>query len=86
MQRLWGWALITVVFLNFAACSKSEKQSGAKTIGVSLLTRAHQFHKDLEEALLESAKQNNFKLIITVGEWDVGRQISQIEDFITLKL
>jgi ribose transport system substrate-binding protein len=81
-----GFVLSVLLIFSFAACTKSEKQSDSKTIGVTMLTRAHQFHKDLEEALIASAKQNGFKLIITVGEWDIGRQISQIEDFITQKV
>ena len=86
MQRMRGCVLSVLLIFSFAACTKSDKQSDSKTIGVTMLTRAHQFHKDLEEALLASSKQNGFKLIITVGEWDIGRQISQIEDFITQKV
>jgi ribose transport system substrate-binding protein len=72
--------------LIFIACGKSEKQSGSKTIGVTLLTRAHVFYKDLEEGLMAAAKPHGFKLNIVAGEWDLGRQISQIEDFVTQKV
>jgi ribose transport system substrate-binding protein len=81
-----GWALLTLSVFIFAACSKSDQPSGSKTIGVTLLTRAHQFYKDMEEALLASAKQHGFKLNIVAGEWDIGRQISQIEDFVTQRM
>lgn len=86
MQRLRGWALLSVLILSFVACNKSEKQPGSKTIGVTLLTRAHQFYKDLEEGLNAAAQQQGFKLIVVAGEWDIGRQISQIEDFVTQKV
>jgi len=86
MQWLRVWALFGLIVFIFVACNKSDKQSGSKTIGVTLLTRAHQFYKDLEEGLIASAKQEGFKLNIVTGEWDIGRQISQIEDFVTQKV
>jgi ribose transport system substrate-binding protein len=86
MQPLRGWAFVSLFILSFAACNKSDQPSGTKTIGVSLLTRAHQFYKNLEEGLSASARQQGFKLNIVAGEWDIGRQISQIEDFVTQKV
>jgi ribose transport system substrate-binding protein len=81
-----GWVLSVLLIFLFAACGKSDKQTGSKKIGVTLLTRTDQFYKDLEEGLVAAAKQENFKLIIVAGEWDIGRQISQIEDFVTQKV
>jgi ribose transport system substrate-binding protein len=86
MQWMRGWALLTLSVFIFVACSKSDQPSGSKTIGVTLLTRAHQFYKDMEEALLASAKQHGFKVNVVTGEWDIGRQISQIEDFVTQRV
>ena len=57
-----------------------------KTIGVSLLTRGHIFYRDLEEGLKSEADKNGYDLIITSAEWDLGKQISQIEDFISRKV
>jgi ribose transport system substrate-binding protein len=86
MQRLRClFVVVLSVFIAFA-CSKSEKDSVSKTIGVTLLTRGHVFYKDLEEGLLAAAKPHGFKLSIVAGEWDLGRQISQIEDFVTRKV
>jgi ribose transport system substrate-binding protein len=70
--------------LMFSSCAKRE-ESG-KTIGVSLLTRGHVFYKDLEEGLLNEANKYGYKLIITAGDFDLGKQSSQIEDFITQKV
>ncbi|MDZ7290719.1 MAG: substrate-binding domain-containing protein [candidate division KSB1 bacterium] len=86
MQQMRILILAILVISLFITCGKSEKQSGTKTIGVTLFTRAHQFYKDLEEGLVAGAKQHNFNLIIVAGESDLSRQISQIEDFITHKV
>jgi ribose transport system substrate-binding protein len=64
-------------------CSKSPESNYNKTIGVSLLTRAHVFYRDLEEGLQKKSQQYKYKLIVTAAEWDPNRQISQIEDFVT---
>jgi ribose transport system substrate-binding protein len=78
----------TVIFILCCAallgvsCSKSDRGSGTRTIGVALLTRSHIFYKDLEEGLREEAARQKFELIITSAEFDLGKQIGQIEDFV----
>jgi ribose transport system substrate-binding protein len=69
-----------------AGCGKKESSSSAKTIGVTLLTRAHVFYKDLEDGLRSEAAKNGYELIVTAGDFDLGKQSSQIEDFITRKV
>jgi ribose transport system substrate-binding protein len=64
-------------------CGPDETRDAEKTIGVSLLTRAHVFYRDLEEGLRAGAAEHDYELFITAAEWDAGRQISQLEDFIT---
>jgi ribose transport system substrate-binding protein len=64
-------------------CGPDETRDAEKTIGVSLLTRAHVFYRDLEEGLRAGAAEHGYELFITAAEWDAGRQISQLEDFIT---
>lgn len=66
-------------------CGKHEDRS-AKIIGVSLLTRAHVFYKDLEEGLRTEATKDGYELIVTSGDFDLGKQSSQIEDFIARKV
>jgi ribose transport system substrate-binding protein len=70
-------------FLLSGCVSKKESQ---KTIGITLLTRAHVFYKDLEEGLQNEANKYGYKLIITAGDFDLGKQSSQIEDFVTRKV
>ena len=79
--------LFVLIFATItASCGKKEKTKEAKTIGVSLLTRAHVFYKDLEEGLQNEANKQGYQLIITAGDFDLGKQSSQIEDFITQKV
>jgi len=77
--------VITIIFL-FVSCSKKEESKSIKTIGVTLLTRAHVFYRDLEEGLRSEAEKKGYKLIITAGDFDLGKQSNQIEDFITQKV
>ena len=56
--------------------------SAAKKIGVTLLTREHQFYKDLEAGLKDEAAKRGYKLIVQSGDMDLAKQQSQIENFI----
>jgi len=68
------------------ACAKKEEQTHSKTIGVALLTRGHIFYKDLEQGLQEEASREHYELVITSAEFDLGKQISQIEDFVARRV
>jgi ribose transport system substrate-binding protein len=78
--------IVVVIVLIFSACGKKQEFTSTKTIGVSLLTRAHVFYKDLEEGLKTEAAKNGYELIITSGDFDLGKQSAQIEDFIARKV
>src|SRR5881409_2892209 len=88
MKSMFGSiALLIVCGLVLGSCGqKQESKSANRTIGVTLLTRAHVFYKDLEEGLRTEAAKNGYELIITAGEFDLGKQSAQIEDFITRKV
>ncbi len=77
--------VVTIIFL-FVSCGKREEARSIKTIGVTLLTRAHVFYRDLEEGLRNEAEKKGYKLIVTAGDFDLGKQSNQIEDFITQKV
>jgi len=68
------------------SCGKKGDQAGTRTIGVALLTRGHIFYKDLEEGFREQAAADHFELVVTSAEFDLGKQISQIEDFVARKV
>lgn len=70
----------------FSSCGRQEPAAVKTTIGVTLQTRAHVFYKDLEEGLRKAAERHGYELILTAGEFDLGKQSAQIEDFITRKV
>lgn len=87
MQRLLALCLILALSISFfSSCNKKGDLQQTKVIGVALLTRGHIFYRDLEEGLLAEAKKNDYELIITSAEFDLGKQIAQIEDFISRKV
>lgn len=81
-------SLCFIIMLN--GCGRQESARGTAkqrvTIGVSLLTRTHQFYQDLEAGLKEAAKNYGYELIVTAGEFDVAKQKDQIQDFIVRKV
>ncbi len=70
----------------FPSCAKNDRGGATKTIGVTLLTRGHLFYRDLEEGLKAAAAEQKYELIITAAEFDLGKQIGQIEDFVARKV
>ncbi len=82
--------ILLFLIISFGCTKKQDiqQQSTQKTkvIGVSLLNRAHIFYRDLEEGLKTEAAKHGYELIITSGDFDLGKQMSQIEDFITRKV
>jgi ribose transport system substrate-binding protein len=56
--------------------------TGGKRIGVTLLTREHEFYRQLEAGLREAADKQGYQLTITSGDFDLAKQQSQIENFI----
>jgi ribose transport system substrate-binding protein len=79
------WSIV-IFALFFVGCGKKEASRSSKIIGVTLLTRAHVFYKDLEEGIRTKAGQNKYDLSVTSAEFDLGKQTAQIEDFITRKV
>ncbi|MEK9135693.1 MAG: substrate-binding domain-containing protein [Bacteroidota bacterium] len=69
-----------------SSCGKKGEKPTSKTIGVTLLTRAHLFYRDLEEGLRDEAAANRYEVIVTAADFDLGKQTSQIEDFIARKV
>jgi ribose transport system substrate-binding protein len=78
--------LLTLTILIFPSCTKQSTPAGSKTIGVTLLTRAHLFYRDLEAGLREEADSNKYEIIVTAAEFDLSKQTSQIEDFVARKV
>ena len=68
------------------ATGNAAPASAQKTIGVTLLTRGHLFYRDLEQGLQDEAAKAGYKLVVTSAEFDLGKQASQIEDFVARKV
>lgn len=69
----------------FACHSAAEGGASAaptRTIGVTLLTREHEFYRQLESGLRQAADAHGYKLIVTSGDFDLAKQQSQIDNFI----
>jgi ribose transport system substrate-binding protein len=77
--------LVGVLFLQISGCHRKNNKARAH-IGITLLTRGHAFYRDLEEGLIGAAAIHHFKLNIAAAEWDLAKQVAQIEDFIVQKV
>ncbi len=88
MHKLISFFLTALFSIIFISCNGNNNIPGktTKTIGVSLLTRGHIFYRDLEEGLKKEADKYGYNLIITSADWDLGKQISQVEDFISRRV
>jgi ribose transport system substrate-binding protein len=60
--------------------------SGGKRVGVTLLTREHEFYRELEAGLRDAAQRLGYQLTITSGDFDLAKQQSQIENFIVQRV
>ncbi len=78
--------LIAITILAIPSCNKSSENKSGKVIGVTLLKRGDIFYLDLEEALKKEAAKYNYEIIVTSADFDLGKQIAQIEDFISRKV
>ena len=57
-----------------------------KTVGVTLLTRGHQFYRDLEGAMRKAAAREGLTLSVQSAEMNVATQTSQVDDFISRRV
>lgn len=84
MRRLFLVWLVVALLLGLAASPGFA--AAKKVIGVSLLTREHQFYRDLESGLKNQAAKYGYELLVVAGEFDSGRQAAQLDDFISKKV
>jgi ribose transport system substrate-binding protein len=68
-----------------AGCARKASHTRPQ-IGVTLLTEAHVFYQDLKKGLQAGADSLGMDLHVVAGEWDLARQTSQVENFITQKM
>jgi ribose transport system substrate-binding protein len=68
-----------------AGCARKTEHTRPQ-IGVTLLTEAHVFYQDLKRGLEKAADSLGVDLHVVAGEWDLARQTSQVENFVTQKM
>jgi ribose transport system substrate-binding protein len=71
--------------LALGGCAKKAATTRPQ-VGVTLLTEAHVFYQDLKRGMQQAADSLGIDLHIVAGEWDLARQTSQVENFITQKM
>jgi ribose transport system substrate-binding protein len=69
-----------------AAPTAGGATSAKATIGVSLLTLANPFFKEMADAMEAEGAKHGFELTVTAGEMDPSKQKSQVDDFIVRKV
>lgn len=80
---------LSVALFATISCQKTGNNTGSsdrKRIGVTLLTREHEFYRDLEAGLQQTAEARGYDLLITSGDFDLARQQSQIDNFIVQRV
>ena len=71
--------------LALGGCAKRAATSRPQ-VGVTLLTEAHVFYQGLKRGMQHAADSLGVDLHFVAGEWDLARQTSQVENFITQKM
>ncbi len=71
--------------MMLVACGPTHR-AGEKRVGVTLLTREHQFYQQLELGLRESAARHGYAVLVTSGDFDLAKQQSEIDNFIVQRV
>jgi len=69
-----------------SGCRGGGSGGSGKRVGVTLLTREHEFYRELEAGLREAAQKAGYEVIVTSGDFDLAKQQSQIENFVVQKV
>jgi len=85
-RALFLFYVISLLTLSLVSLSCSNESRQGKIVGVSLLTKEHVFYRELEDAMRDEAKQQGIELIITSGDFDLAKQLGQVENFIVQKV
>lgn len=80
--RALRFAAIVALAAASAGCAKRAATTRPQ-VGVTLLTEAHVFYRDLKRGMQHAADSLGIDLHFVAGEWDLARQTSQVQNFIT---
>lgn len=78
-------AAASLAALALGGCARKAATTRPQ-VGVTLLTEAHVFYQELKRGMQHAADSLGVDLHIVAGEWDLARQTSQVENFITQKM
>ena len=78
--------LILGLVASLVATSLVAAEKPKAVIGISVLTLANPFFKDLADAMTAEAKAHGMVTIVTSGEFDAAKQQNQVADFIVRKV
>src|SRR5436305_13258503 len=75
---------VAILATLVVGCGKknSDAQFDKPVIGVSLLTLTNPFFRELGNAIQREAEAKGYRVILTAGDLDIGKQKNQISDFI----
>jgi len=79
IKKVLVFVLMITIILGLSVLAFSAEQ---KVIGVTLMTREHVFFNLLEEAMQKRADEFGYKLIVMDSNFDLNKQLGQIDDFI----
>jgi ribose transport system substrate-binding protein len=85
MRTITSGLLLAALLLS-SGVPVSAGPNSPGTIGVSLLTRKHEFYTFLENGLRKAARAKGYSLIVKAGEYDTDTQLVQVRHFIAKKV
>jgi ribose transport system substrate-binding protein len=72
----------SLALLAGCGADTGDAESDKPVIGVSLLTLTNPFFRDLGDAIKRKAEEHGYQVVVTAGDFDIGKQQNQISDFI----
>ncbi len=83
---LYSLCLVGILCALAASAGCRRGGGGGKRVGVTLLTREHEFYRELEAGLRDAAQKAGYEVIVTSGDFDLAKQQSQIENFVVQRV
>jgi ribose transport system substrate-binding protein len=85
-MRAAGRYAVIAGCLVLGACQGHDSGPPPVTIGVTLLTKEHEFYRQLEAGLQASAAKHGYRLIVTTGDFDLAKQQGEIDNFVVQRV
>lgn len=79
--RILALAGVGALLVGYA-CTSRDRQPDKPVIAVSLLALTNPFFRDLGNAIKQEAERQGYKVVLTAGDMDIGKQKNQIADFV----